>query len=1378
MLPPSVLRGLIVATLSALVLFAARRPVRGDDAVRADASIASGEIRTRPLGDLTHGRRYELVVSLAAPASDDRLAVELIGPDGPVLRKDLHSGDPDVYLAYRPTQDGLATLRLTRSKAVATAPALQVSLSWRGDGLSEDDHAALESEPNDEWGSANRLVLGRTVYGSADDVEFLDNREEGRSGLDWFRFEVESEKPVLVTFTLDLIDRDVSADLRIFTVEDGRPKVYSAGKDPMEIVHDRERERYSKNLVRTFTKGVYYLRVNANHPAYILRTRMAEVPPYDDPAKAVEAGLHYILNAGDAWLAQVPREGNRFVRAANLHETSLRCTGCHATSFPAEAALAAHRAGYPIHAKDALSYLVERIADSPAPLYGDAGLFWQRYIATPLEAQGAQGGVLVDFDREVAGADTAALARFGPFLRAAWASRTTLPEDEHNVVPAESKFGLAWRGWKTLTEVARRTGRAEDARAAANIAAILGSRQADKQVETLQDRIHRLVAWSLIDRQAHANKIRRETGALLTLQNADGGWHESDSKPGPSAVYTTGQIVDALLEAGLTRENPAVDRALKYLLSQQQEFGGWFQADTHENFRTPMRETRYAVMALARAFPRADGPRLGWANRGHGPPSPPRTSSVVHAIDDLEALWDVPPAERPRFASAVGPLLDHPSPLVRASAAACLGRLNCVEGVKPLAKALGDPSKVVRRAAAFAFRQLGNRGIGVEAIASALDATDPRVRRAAVSLFTGPIHGLDDRRELVNRLIARADDPDLLTRFEAARALRRWFYRTPDPALRRRIVEAVLARMAVEEVPLHRTNLSENLYIMLDENLGGGVSLQRNLAALPESMRGPILEGRRKVERDVLLAPILAALRSGGEPRREGILRAFDGSFFRGRTYARQPEGAVDVGNDREFGFLYEVPLDELEAVFAVLLDAPRAGSGGRQALQLASFFKVPERTRNASIQAAVLRALDDGDAEIRVEARRIASGMSFEGAEDDPARTRAIARGVTESAESRPALIAAIGRNPRLAGRPEIARATAALATRLDGEPELLPLLDRPGVADADVVAAINRGWAGYDPARKAEAIRMVLRRPDVGGDAAASRPLLDLLRLAAGDPSETIREQAFSAFVVRVPATSVEASPTILLALADASPKIRRLGLAATSQRASFWDRADVLERLARLLIDPDAGVRSDALAIVKHHRLLVRFPVLAHRLKVLIAEPALTARVEALFRASGLDPATTAADVAVDRPVFLSLESFRRSVNSLLYKAGPDGHACVDCHANHAILRVAEAREGGPTEEDVAANFASASKVVDLGRPEASLLLRKPRSPVGQGEADATSPTGLTHVGGPRWGGLDDPAHRAVLAWIRAAAAQTEDVPPIDPGEIEDLSVAPPR
>ena len=67
----------------------------------------------------------------------------------------------------------------------------------------------------------------------------------------------------------------------------------------------------------------------------------------------------------------------------------------------------------------------------------------------------------------------------------------------------------------------------------------------------------------------------------------------------------------------------------------------------------------------------------------------------------------------------------------------------------------------------------------------------------------------------------------------------------------------------------------------------------------------------------------------------------------------------------------------------------------------------------------------------------------------------------------------------------------------------------------------------------------------------------------------------------------------------------------------------------------------------------------------------------------------------------------------------------------------------------------NYNSVLKVVNLGEPESSLILRKPLSPDGQGGPDPASSTGLTHVGGPRWDGTEHPAYKAILAWIREAS-----------------------
>ncbi len=1364
------LLALVVTVWAGTCRLARTSPASGEvspSAAPCSRSLEAGETTRLALGTMEGGQTYRLLVSLVgAPVPPGgRIRVELTGAGPDRFAKTLHAGDTDLYLPYRPAGPGDARLTLARA-AGSGAPLVTVRIEWARLDLSAADRPAIEAEPNDSWRQANELVLGRDVYGSTDDVDYLDNKDEGKAGLDWFRFEVKEEKPILVYFQLDLLDRDVSANLRVYTVDSktGRPEPYLQGKDPMEIVHDRERERYSKHISRTFRRGTYFLEVNANHPDYILRTRALPVPPYDDPAKAVEAGMHYIINVGDAWFAQVPREGNIYVRADNLHDTATRCTACHPSSFSTEANLIAHRNGYPIRSKSDFQYVIDRLYNSPTPLYGNDGLYWQRFIAIPLQAQGKQGGILLDFEKQVSREPTKTVERFAPFLRTAWAARRDMPADEVNgVIPLDSKFGFAWRDWRVLDELARRTGRDDLAKAAARIAAILGERAADRRIESLQDRIHRLYAWWLIDRVKFANKIRRETGALLALQNADGGWHEVDTGPGPSAVYTTGQLAWTLLRIGLPREHPAVAKALRYLLAQQQDFGGWIQTTTHENFRTPMRETRYAVMALAEAFPRP-GQSSGWGNRDELPARRPRTDTLVHTLDDLENLWDVPCPEAIDYAAFIRPLLEHREPLVRAAAAACLGRLGHPSSVAPLVAQLNDPSKIVWRSSAWALRRLGNRGIGHEAIAAALKSPDSATRRGAAWIFAYQFYGMDDRPELARPFFDLTRDPDLLTRLQALRTLRQWFYRTADTAMCRRIVETYLARMSQPDAPVVRKSLSEGLYIMMDENLGGGVSLQKNIGELPEDLRPGIREARKAFERDVLLAPVLTALRAGNELQRAGVLKAFDGSFFKGRAYARQPEGMIDVGNDREFGFLSKPSLDELEAALVPLLQADLPTEPRRQAIQLASFFKLPGESGNPAIQAAILNRLHDPDEGVRATARAVVAGeLDLTGAEEDPTRRKMILAAVQGGAAEREAILRAIGRNERLARWPELMGAIHDLMNQQDSAPSLIPLLRWPSVRDAEVLAIVLKAWARVGSSQRLAAIESVLARPTLVGVSEPNDEVMQVLRRGVTDPSAEVRERTLLAVRENAAVWSGKGVTSLVLtSLADDTPALRRLGLKLASSRPGFWSGMEPREYLKQRLIDPDPSVRAEALEAAALPGLIRSDSSLARRIKALEADPALAERSRAVLRAESIDPVSIEPDARLRRPRLLSLSTFRDRVNPLFYQAGEDGHSCAECHGTHTILRIVPAGAGS-AEDALMVNYNAALKVVNLGEPESSLILRKPRSPRGQGGADPASPTGLTHVGGPRWGSPDHPAYRAILGWIREAsqaASSSED------------------
>ena len=118
------------------------------------------------------------------------------------------------------------------------------------------------------------------------------------------------------------------------------------------------------------------------------------------------------------------------------------------------------------------------------------------------------------------------------------------------------------------------------------------------------------------------------------------------------------------------------------------------------------------------------------------------------------------------------------------------------------------------------------------------------------------------------------------------------------------------------------------------------------------------------------------------------------------------------------------------------------------------------------------------------------------------------------------------------------------------------------------------------------------------------------------------------------------------------------------------------DTQEYLKRLLVDPDSQVRLLALSTVEQHGLIRNEPSLARRVKALAADPALKSRALGLLATNDFDPATITADVPLSRPRLLSFSTFRRKVNPIFYQAGEDKHACANCHANHTILRIAEA------------------------------------------------------------------------------------------------------
>ena len=175
--------------------------------------------------------------------------------------------------------------------------------------------------------------------------------------------------------------------------------------------------------------------------------------------------------------------------------------------------------------------------------------------------------------------------------------------------------------------------------------------------------------WGLgvMGRRELQEEIARAAEELFALQNPDGGWPDRIvtvvSSGRESAEYLTGQIVWTMIQAGLRPERePRLEKAARWLLARQRDFGGWFQTGTTgENFQTPQRETRYAVMALAAAYPR-ERKSKGWGNRDGRPARPPRTGTVLETLDDLDNLWQAvprPPFTEPETEALAGRIYDY-----------------------------------------------------------------------------------------------------------------------------------------------------------------------------------------------------------------------------------------------------------------------------------------------------------------------------------------------------------------------------------------------------------------------------------------------------------------------------------------------------------------------------------------------------------------------------------------------------------------------------------------------------------------------------------------------------------------------------------------------
>lgn len=864
------------------------------------------------LPDLNPSHQYSILYSvspLRALGPDARVEIEVRQGDQLLASKTLHAGDPDYYFQIRVPQAGPAALSV-RADRITGQYLLQVN-RWPASPL-------VKVAPNHRWQDAMAIPLGKTVFAWGDDQEYIPlpgtpRRETfGDTPRDWYKFEFQPDVPKLVFFEVDLMERDqIPVNVAVHRLVDGKLQEYFEGEDPVGLPHEAQALPGNKFTPRILKeKGTYYISVHAAHPEYKLRTRVYQPPPYENPRMAVRTALDYILAAGDSWHANVPRRGAVLDRVSSVHQETSLCVGCHVTHFPLRAQLYAARNGYPVVERPALQFLAERFYNNPRPLYGfeQEGAVWARMISAPANVLGRMSHLMTLFEDQISAEPRPSYHQgIAKYLDLYYAGRDKLPPDETNGnTPLVSAHEVAWYAWSVN----------KDPR--------LGDLIAKGEIKNLVDLCYQTLALAEIDRERYRPRIQSNAERILGLQRPDGQWSMRFEPNQPEVEFQTGHALWALAAAGIPASDPEVAKGIDYLMRRQQPFGGWMDPlQSFENFRTPFRETQMAILALSAYFPQAGRVR-GWNSPAIGGLS----SDPATMLEQLDQVWDEPPAQVRKQIEAAA---QSPDALIRQGALEALGRLGLREDL--YGQALGDPSKLVQRTAAWALRQSYSRHPEAPSspLLEALQSSNDRTRWGATRVFAAHFSALAKRPEMAQALAKLAADPCDTVRMNAVRGLWQFWFWTPDLTTRNRIEDAILGAIGKPQPEWVAGSLREAVYNLADENIR---YLYNNWAPLlgREEDRERVIRGRLAVEAR-LAAKFAAALDKGPDAQKKELLRALtELPLRRGDIYDIEgdlskpgPPVYNRIGNDTEQIVFFGESADRMAEAVAPLLDSPDA---------------------------------------------------------------------------------------------------------------------------------------------------------------------------------------------------------------------------------------------------------------------------------------------------------------------------------------------------------------------------------------------------------------------------------------------------------------------
>ncbi|MCU1258784.1 MAG: domain containing protein [Bryobacterales bacterium] len=860
-----------------------------------------------PLKGLDKKHQYSVLYSLTSLVPAATAEIEIRQGADLLAAKTLHAGDADFYAQFRVLRPGDARI-VVKAPATTAKYTLQVN-QWPLSGQ-------VKSAPSHRWQDATPIPLGKTVFASGDDAEYVPLPATSRKAIvddpnttDWYRFDFSEDRPKLIFFQVDLMERDqVPVNVAVYRVTDGKLAEFYEGEDPVTLPHEVQALPGNKFTPRILKdKGVYYVSVHASHPEYKFRTRVYEAPPYTDPHQAVRTGVDYILAAGDSWHANTPRRGGVLDRVSSVHQETSLCVGCHATHFPQRAQLYATRNGYPVVQRQQLQFLSERFYNNPRPFYGfeEQGATWARMISAPANVLGRMSHLMDLFEDQVTGESRASFHQgIAEYLKLYYAGRDKLPADETNGnTPLVSAHEVAWYAW-TATKDSR-----------------MGDMIVKGEVKNMIDLCYQTQALVEIDREKYKEQVARNAARILSLQRPSGQWSARFEANQPEVEFQTGHALWALHAAGIPIENPQVAKAIGYLMKRQQPFGGWMDPlQSFENFRTPFRETQMSVLALSSYYPQT-GRAKGW----NSPKIEALSADPVETLEQLDNVWDAPSdAVRKQIVEAA----KSNDALVRQAALEALGRLGVRETV--VAGSLGDASKMVQRTAAWALRQEYSRHPETPSgdIVSALGSASDRTRWGATRVFAQHFSALAKRSDFAAPLAHLVSDPAISVRMQAIKGLWQFWFWSADVPAKSMIEDTVIQAMAKPQAPWIERNLRDAVYNFADENIRYLYNNWVPLLARQED-RDRAIQGRLAVEAR-LACKFATVLEAGSDSQKKALLRALNEfPLRRGDIYDLEADLTTTappiysrIGNDIEQIAFFGDSAERMARAISPLLDS------------------------------------------------------------------------------------------------------------------------------------------------------------------------------------------------------------------------------------------------------------------------------------------------------------------------------------------------------------------------------------------------------------------------------------------------------------------------